>query len=164
MSLLLLACQLERSEIVQEQVTAARDQIQEFQAHFVTISGPRFLSFDRLRPHEECRRGDELIVYDLVAEVRDASTRGEVFILFSHQWLGWSEPDPQRIHVKAMQQAVRAVCTDTDMTSMVRDSFRRVNVVSETDSEKASPAAARPAARPQLSWRASAPEYGTFES
>ena len=51
-----------------------------------------------------------------------------------------------------------------DLTSMVRDSFRRVNVVSETDSEKASPAAARPAARPQLSWRASAPEYGTFES
>ena len=51
-----------------------------------------------------------------------------------------------------------------DLTSMVRDSFRRVNVVSETDSGKASPAAAQPAARPQLSWRASAPEYGTFES
>ena len=50
----------------------------------------------------------------MVAEVRDASTRGEVFIFFSHQWLGWSEPDPERIHVKAMQQAVRAVCTDTD--------------------------------------------------
>ena len=52
-----------------------------------------------------------------------------------------------------------------DLTSMVhesfRASFRRVNVASET---KASPAAARPAARPQLSWRASAPEYGTFES
>ena len=54
------------------------------------------------------------------------------------------------------------------LTSMVRESFRtslrRVNVVSEADSGKASPAAARPAARPQLSWRASAPEYGTFES
>ena len=47
-------------------------------------------------------------------DVHDASTRGEVFIFFSHQWLGWSEPDPQRIHVKAMQQAVRAVSTDTD--------------------------------------------------
>jgi len=51
---------------------------------------------------------------------------------------------------------------------MVRESFRaslrRVNIASETDSEKASPAAAaQPAARPQLSWRASAPEYGTFE-
>ena len=54
------------------------------------------------------------------------------------------------------------------LTSMVRESFRaslrRVNIASETDSEKASPAAAPPAARPQLSWRASAPEYGTFES
>ncbi len=45
---------------------------------------------------------------------------------------------------------------------MVRASFRRVNVVSETDSEKASPAAAQPAAHPQLSWRASAPDYGTI--
>ena len=35
--------ELERSEIVQEQVTAARDQVKEFQAHFVTIAGPRFL-------------------------------------------------------------------------------------------------------------------------
>ena len=54
------------------------------------------------------------------------------------------------------------------LTSMVRESFRaslrRVNIASETDSEKESPAAAQPAARPQLSWRASAPEYGTFES
>ena len=54
------------------------------------------------------------------------------------------------------------------LTSMVRESFRaslrRVNIASETDSEKAPPAAAQPAARPQLSWRASAPEYGTFES
>ena len=50
---------------------------------------------------------------------------------------------------------------------MVRESFRaslrRVNIASETDSEKESPAAAEPAARPQLSWRASAPEYGTFD-
>ena len=49
------------------------------------------------------------------------------------------------------------------LKDLIRASFR-LNVVSETDSEKASPAAARPAARPQLSWRASAPEYGTFES
>ena len=63
-----------------------------------------------------------------------------------------------------IQHSRRASSRLADLTSMVRDSFRRVNVVSETDSEKASPAAARPAARPQLSWRASAPEYGTFES
>ena len=50
------------------------------------------------------------------------------------------------------------------LKDLIRASFRRVNVVSETDSEKESPAAAQPAARPQLSWRASAPEYGTFES
>ena len=70
----------------------------------------------------------------------------------------------QRHRLHRIQHSRQASSRLADLTSMVRDSFRRVNVVSETDSEKASPAAARPAARPQLSWRASAPEYGTFES
>ena len=215
------------------------------------------MSFDRLRPQEEMR--DEIIIYDSVADVRDASARGEVFIFFSHQWLGWSEPDPQRIHVKAMQQAVRAVCTDTDtplekirvwvdyvgkhadayafiepvkdslfpetfeyvhkgldgvettttqvlfgdliaaveddsartkdfkpgtnaqrhrfyhihqhgrnssrLTDLIRSSFRRVNVSGVDDKEPAAsepPVAAQPAARRQLTWRASAPDYGTI--
>ena len=48
------------------------------------------------------------------------------------------------------------------LKDLIRASFRRVNVVSETDSEKESQGA-QPAARPQLSWRASAPEYGTFD-
>ena len=77
--------QAERTLIVSEQVTAARERVQEFQAHFVTVPGSVFLGFDRLRPQEELR--DEIIVYDSVADVRDASTRGEVFIFFSHQWL-----------------------------------------------------------------------------
>ena len=70
----------------------------------------------------------------------------------------------QRHRLHRIQHSRQASSRLADLTSMVRDSFRRVNVVSETDSEKASPAAARPAARPQLSWRASAPEDGTFES
>ena len=40
-----------------------------------------------------------------MADVRYASRRGEIFIFFSHQWLGWSEPDPEHIHVAAMQMA-----------------------------------------------------------
>ena len=69
----------------------------------------------------------------------------------------------QRHRFYRIQHSRRASSRFAGLTSMVRDSFRRVNVVSETDSEKASQSA-RPAARPQLSWRASAPEYGTFES
>ena len=74
----------------------------------------------------------------------------------------------QRHRLHRIQYSRQASSRLTDLTSMVsesfRTSFRRVNVAGEADSEKASPAAARPAARPQLSWRASAPEYGTFES
>ena len=70
----------------------------------------------------------------------------------------------QRHRLHRIQHSRQASSRLADLTSMVRDSFRRVNVVSETDSDKASPAAAQPAARRQLTWRASAPEYGTFES
>ncbi len=74
----------------------------------------------------------------------------------------------QRHRLYRIQHSRRASSRLADLTSMVRESFRtsfrRVNVASAADSVKASPAAARPAARPQLSWRASAPEYGTFES
>ena len=70
----------------------------------------------------------------------------------------------QRHRLYRIQHSRRASSRLADLTSMVRDSFRRVNVVSESSGDEKEPAAARPAARPQLSWRASAPEYGTFES
>jgi len=57
--------------------------------HTEGIGAPAFADLD----------GDgklDLIVYDSVADVRDASTRGEVFVFLSHQWLGWSEPDLPR--------------------------------------------------------------------
>ena len=70
----------------------------------------------------------------------------------------------QRHRIHRIQHSRQASSRLADLTSMVRDSFRRVNVVSESSGDEKEPAAARPAARPQLSWRASAPEYGTFES
>ena len=70
----------------------------------------------------------------------------------------------QRHRLHRIQHSRRASSRLADLTSMVRDSFRRVNVVSESSGDEKESAAARPAARPQLSWRASAPEYGTFES
>ena len=105
--------ELERSEIVQEQVTAARDQIQEFQG-----------SFDESARTKDFKPGT----------------------------------NAQRHRLHRIQHSRRASSRLADLTSMVRASFRRVNVVSETDSEKEQPAAARQ----QLSWRASAPDYGTI--
>ena len=43
------------------------------------------LSMDKLRPHQEIKA--QLRVYD------HATMEGKV-IFVSHQWLGWSEPDP----------------------------------------------------------------------
>ena len=54
----------------------------------------------------------------------------------------------QRHRLHRIQHSRQASSRLADLTSMVRDSFRRVNVVSEADSGKASPAAAQPAAPP----------------
>ena len=57
--------------------------------------------------------------------------------------------------------------TSSRLTDMIRASFRRVNVSGVDDKEPAAseePVTAQPAARRQLTWRASAPgDYGTIE-
>ena len=57
--------------------------------------------------------------------------------------------------------------TSSRLTDLIRSSFRRVNVSGVDDKEPAAsepPVAAQPAARRQLTWRASAPgDYGTIE-
>ena len=53
------------------------------------------------------------------------------------------------------------------MSLLLLLSVRRVNVSGVDDKEPAAleePVTAPPTARRQLTWRASAPEYGTFES
>ena len=161
--------ELERSEIVQEQVTAARDQIQKHADAYAFIEPVK----SRLFPEtfEYVHKGldgveatsTHVLFGDLIAAVEetidrdadDKSARIKGFKPGTHA---------QRHRLHRIQHSRQASSRLADLTSMVRDSFRRVNVVSEADSGKASPAAAQPAARPQLSWRASAPEYGTFES
>ena len=56
------------------------------------------LSMDKLRPHQEIKA--QLRVYD------HASMEGKV-IFVSHQWLGWSEPDPNNAQLEALQSLLR---------------------------------------------------------
>ena len=164
--------ELERSEIVQEQVTAARDQIQKHADAYAFIEPVK----SRLFPE----------TFEYVHKGLDGTDATTTHVLFGDLVAAVEETidqdaDDESARVKGFKPGTNAQrhrfyrhgSSDVSsrfagLTSMVRESFRaslrRVNVASETDSEKASPAAAQPAARPQLSWRASAPEYGTFES
>jgi len=100
----------ERATLVQEQVQAARERVGEFQAHFAVMPGDAFVALETLKTHEALR--DSLVVYDSVADVKDAMTRGDRFVLLSHQWLGYDHPDPKGVHFAAMRAAVRAAAAD----------------------------------------------------
>ena len=97
----------------------------------------------------------QVLFGDLIAAVEDESARTKDF-----------KPgtNAQRHRFYHIHQHGR---TSSRLTDLIRSSFRRVNVSGVDDKEPAAsepPVAAQPAARRQLTWRASAPEYGTFES
>ena len=99
--------EMARALQVRDQVAAAVEKIQEFQAIFATLPGDAFCALEKLVPHEALRK--DLVVYDAIADVAAAKREGLVFVFLSHQWLAFASPDPANVHCTAMQQAVRAV-------------------------------------------------------
>ena len=99
--------EMARALQVRDQVAAAVEKIQEFQAIFATLPGDAFCALEKLVPHEALRK--DLVVYDAIADVAAAKREGLVFVFLSHQWLAFASPDPANVHCTAMQSAVRAV-------------------------------------------------------
>ena len=95
----------------------------------------------------------QVLFGDLIAAVEDDSARTKDF-----------KPgtNAQRHRFYHIHQHGR---NSSRLTDLIRSSFRRVNVSGVDDKEPAAsepPVAAQPAARRQLTWRASAPDYGTI--
>ena len=96
----------------------------------------------------------QVLIGDLIAAVEDDSARTKDF-----------KPgtNAQRHRFYHIHQHGR---NSSRLTDLIRSSFRRVNVSGVDDKEPAAsepPVAAQPAARRQLTWRASAPgDYGTI--
>jgi len=97
--------EIERAVTVQQQVVEATERVADFQAHFYAVPGDVFVGLGALRSHEALL--GELAVYPVQADVRKAAVDEKlVFMFLSHQWLGFDHPDPERLHYKAMRQAV----------------------------------------------------------
>lgn len=58
-----------------------------------------FMSLERLPPHNELREKGLVKALDFGGEHRNAALN-----FISHQWLGFSEADPQSVHLKTMQR------------------------------------------------------------
>jgi len=65
----------------------------------------KFLSHGKLLSHEEARKRGDLEMFDDFDELK-AFNEAYPTIFISHQWLGWTEPDPENVHYEAIAKAV----------------------------------------------------------
>eukprot|EP00966_Prymnesium_polylepis_P126484 2925020-Prymnesium_polylepis.2 len=74
-----------------------------------------FVRFDELQKlgqftsHEECRSRGILTTLDTYDQLIAFATKNAT-VFCSHQWLGWSEPDPDGVHYPAIIDACQALC------------------------------------------------------
>jgi len=100
--------QAEAAALITSQVQTAADAVKEFQAPCVLMKASDFVKQEALRPHEELRDKNLLLFVDTMAMLSD-SVSDKCTVFFSHQWCGWSDPDPNRIQFPAMVAAIKMV-------------------------------------------------------
>ena len=74
------------------------------------VSLARFASPARLTTHEEMRDSGGLTVFDVWEDAVSFANQ-KTIVFFSHQWLGWTQPDPNNAHFPVMLQAVEKLCS-----------------------------------------------------
>ena len=80
----------------------------------VLIAAKHFLALTRLEKYETLRDlGGKLVVLDKLSDVFAFKNKNSI-AFFSHQWLGWGMPDPNDVHIKAMQSAVKTIEAQMD--------------------------------------------------
>ena len=79
-----------------------------FKYSFNLVSLKNFQEAGRLVTHEQMRDDGALTVFDLWEDAL-AFSRKNVIVFFSHQWLGWNEPDPNNAHYPVMIRAIETL-------------------------------------------------------
>lgn len=74
-----------------------------------------FKAQGELIPHEQARNRALLEILDTWDEAAEFAG-AKVLLFVSHQWLGTSEPDPDRLHFAAVVQAADAVCREKGLS------------------------------------------------
>jgi hypothetical protein len=65
-----------------------------------------FVEMGGLRSYESLRDAGKLVVLDTMEKVVNFESVHAI-IFFSHQWLGWGQPDPDNVHHQTMVNAIR---------------------------------------------------------
>jgi len=95
-----------RIDVLRQQVKASVESAGSLAFGMVLVNARDFLRHQRFIPHESLRDASELKVLDTISMAREFS-RDQTIIFFSHQWLSWDLPDPERVHYTCMANVVK---------------------------------------------------------
>mmetsp|Transcript_4917 Transcript_4917/g.10620 ORF Transcript_4917/g.10620 Transcript_4917/m.10620 type:complete len:959 (-) Transcript_4917:851-3727(-) len=88
----------ERQEQIANQISEARHSIEDFSSQFCLVKASDFRSFGCFKSHEELRNLGLLLFCDNIKEANLFLSLEDTYcVFFSHQWLGWSAPDPSNV-------------------------------------------------------------------
>eukprot|EP00966_Prymnesium_polylepis_P108780 2518021-Prymnesium_polylepis.1 len=106
----LAEAELRRLNMLRKEVQATVDSTGSLAFGMVLVSAREFLASGRFMPFEALRDTPHspLKVLDTLKEARDFA-RDQTIIFFSHQWLAYDEPDPERVHYQCMSTVVKNI-------------------------------------------------------
>lgn len=98
----------EKRRQLQEKVNEATDSVNSLAHPIVLITAEKFMNSGKMVKHEEARAQQCFCTIDSMEELKSFK-KGKTLIFFSHQWLAWEEPDPDRVQYKAMIAAFKVL-------------------------------------------------------
>ncbi|KAL1511739.1 hypothetical protein AB1Y20_005027 [Prymnesium parvum] len=110
------AARAARLAVLTKQIDDSVEGAGKFMFGMVLLKASDFLKHDKFVAYEKLRDANEVKLLDTIAAAH-AFAIDKCIIFFSHQWLGWDEPDPNRVHYACMKRAVERV-VDESATSL----------------------------------------------
>mmetsp|Transcript_58301 Transcript_58301/g.160004 ORF Transcript_58301/g.160004 Transcript_58301/m.160004 type:complete len:253 (+) Transcript_58301:308-1066(+) len=96
-------------ELIQNQVNEGIGIVNQIQAPMVLMKGSDFVKLDGLEQHEALRDRGLLVFVDTVEAFLNLYQKKYITVFFSHQWLAFASPDPEKKQFALMCSAAQQV-------------------------------------------------------
>mmetsp|Transcript_65073 Transcript_65073/g.173420 ORF Transcript_65073/g.173420 Transcript_65073/m.173420 type:complete len:412 (+) Transcript_65073:122-1357(+) len=96
-------------ELIQNQVNEGIGIVNQIQAPMVLMKGSDFVKLDGLEQHEALRDRGLLVFVDTVEAFLNLYQKKYITVFFSHQWLAFASPDPEKKQFALMCSAAQQI-------------------------------------------------------
>lgn len=110
----LVKLEAEKRKQIQEKISEATDSVNHLAHPIVLVTADWFLDSGRMIKHEDARSQNCFTVIDTMKELKRFKKTNTIVFL-SHQWLAWSEPDPDQLQYKSMRSAFQELIRKRDL-------------------------------------------------